>query len=173
MFLAPREACLQREGCVDARPGWRNLRFVHSEFPLWLCKSGFAMRSSGVQRWHGSALQLCTYQGKWAGCEEVTQPRLLLECSDEAGISLKGILRQLIITLCHDLGPNSRGIPGGGQWSVVFPAAEEMGPSELTWVQSDPLSVNLILIRQRQSCVVGLHYTKFLLMMSLGKPDAQ
>lgn len=48
-----------------------------------------------------------------------------------------------------------------------------MGPSELTLVQSDPLSANLILIKQRQSSNVGLYYTKFLLMMSLGKPEAQ
>jgi hypothetical protein len=52
------------------------------------------------------------------------------------GYPSSGILRQLIVTLCleelRDLGPSSKGIPGVGLWSAVFPAAEKMGPSELT-----------------------------------------
>lgn len=68
-----------------------------------------------------------------------------------------------------DLGPSGKWIPGVGLQSVVFPVAEEVGPSVLTLVQGDLLSANLILLKQWQSHNVGLYYTKLLLGMSLGK----
>lgn len=101
------------------------------------------------------ALRLCTCLGKWAGCKEVTQPWLLFEGSAEAGVSLKWY-PEATNNYSHRR-PSCKGIPGVGLQSVVPPAAEEMGPSELTLVQSDLHSANLILIKQRQSYNVGLY----------------
>lgn len=144
---------------------WRSCSFVALRIPF----AGFAMDGEFLRtRRTGRALRLCPCLAKWAGCKRLHSLSFSLKAALKLGYPLSGILRQLIITVCLeeglDVGPSLQGIPGVGL-QPCFPAAEEVGPSELTPVQSE-LLFQFNFNKTKAVLQFGLYDTKFLLTMS-------